>query len=54
MQKSLEYLLKDCEIIEKNYQEQITYRINIKKAYLEKLKQYNPVIIKETYIEKKS
>ena len=54
MQKSLEYLLKDCEIVEKNYQEQITYRINIKKSYLEKLKQYNPVIIKETYIEKKS
>ncbi len=54
MQKSLEYLLKDCEIVEKNYQEQITYHINIKKSYLEKLKQYNPIIIKETYIEKKS
>lgn len=54
MQKSLDYLLKDCEVIEKNYQEQITYRINIKKSYLEKLKQYNPIIIKETYIEKKS
>lgn len=54
MQKSLDYLLKDCEIVEKNYQEQITYRINIKKSYLEKLKQYNPIITKETYIEKKS
>lgn len=53
MQKNLDYLLKDYEIIEKTYQEQITYYIKIPKNNLNLFSQYNPCIIEEIYIEKK-
>lgn len=52
MQKNLDYLLKDYEIISKDYQEQITYLAKIPETFLNKLGNYKVEIIKETYIEK--
>ncbi len=53
MQKHLDYLLKNYEIVEKTFQEQITYYIKIPKNSLKLFSQYNPSIIEEIYIEKK-
>ena len=52
MQKSLDYLLKDYEIISKSYQEQITYIVKVPVSFLDKLNNYNTEKVKETYIEK--
>ncbi len=52
MQKNLDYLLKDYEIISKSYQEQITYIIKVPITFLDKLNIYNIEKVKETYIEK--
>lgn len=52
MQKNLDYLLKDYEIISKSYQEQITYIVKIPVSFLDKLNNYNTEKVKETYIEK--
>lgn len=52
MQKSLDYLLKDYEIISKSFQEQITYIVKVPMTFLDKLNSYNIEKIKETYIEK--
>lgn len=52
MQKNLDYLLKDYEIISKDYQEQITYLVKIPETFLNKLDNYKVEKIKETYIEK--
>lgn len=51
-QKELDYLLKNYQIIEKDYQEQVTYIINIPKNNLNILSNYQYQIIKELYIEK--
>lgn len=52
MQKNLDYLLKDYEIISKSYQEQITYIVKIPMTFLDKLNSYSIEKVKETYIEK--
>lgn len=52
MQKNLDYLLKDYEIISKSYQEQITYIVKVPMTFLDKLNSYNIEKVKETYIEK--
>lgn len=52
-QNELNYILKDSEIVDKTFTDKVTYIINCSKDVLEKLHQYNPIIIKETYIEKK-
>lgn len=52
-QNELNYILKDSEIVDKTFTDKVTYIINCSKEMLEKLQQYNPIIIKETYIEKK-
>lgn len=51
-QKELDYLLKNEEILKKDYQEQITYYLNISKDTYHNLSKYNPTILKETYIKK--
>lgn len=52
-QNELNYILKDSEIVDKTFTDKVTYIINCSKEMSEKLQQYNPIIIKETYIEKK-
>lgn len=52
MQKELDYLLKNEEVLKKDYQEQITYYLNVSKSTYNNLSKYNPTIIKETYIKK--
>lgn len=52
MQKELDYLLKNEEVLKKDYQEQITYYLNVSKSKYNNLSKYNPTIIKETYIKK--
>lgn len=52
-QNELNYILKDSEIVDKTFEDKVTYIINCSKEMLEKLQQYNPTIIKEIYIEKK-
>ena len=52
-QNELNYILKDSEIVDKTFEDKVTYIINCSKEILEKLQQYNPTIIKEIYIEKK-
>ena len=53
-QNELNYILKDSEIVDKTFTDKVTYIINCSKEMSEKLHQYNPIIIKETYIEKKA
>lgn len=52
-QNELNYILKDSEIVDKTFTDKVTYIINCSKEMSKKLHQYNPIIIKETYIEKK-
>lgn len=52
MQKELDYLLKNKEIIEKDFKEQITYLLNVSLETYQKLTKYNPIIIKNISIEK--
>ncbi len=50
-QKNLNYLLKDYQIINKDYQENITYEVLIPKDKLNILTNYNYEIINEEYIK---
>lgn len=52
-QNELNYILKDSETVDKTFTDKVTYIINCSKEMSKKLHQYNPIIIKETYIEKK-
>ena len=52
-QNELNYILKDSEIVDKTFTDKVTYIINCSKEMSKKLHQYNTIIIKETYIEKK-
>lgn len=52
-QNELNYILNDSEIVDKTFTDKVTYIINCSKEMSKKLHQYNPIIIKETYIEKK-
>ena len=51
-QKNLEYNLKDCEIINKEYLEDVTYTVLIPKDKIDILSNYSYQIIKEEYIKK--
>lgn len=51
-EKEINYLLKDAIILERRYQEQITYIVNIPIEIKEKLHSYDIQIIKNIYIEK--
>lgn len=48
-QKNLDYVLKDCEIISKEYQEMITYDVLISKDKIDILSNYKYEIIGEEY-----
>ena len=51
-QKDLEYILKSCEIINKEYLTDVTYTVLIPKNKLDVLSNYSYQIIKEEYIKK--
>lgn len=51
-EKVINYILNDSTIITKKYDQEIYYKALINNDTLDKLKQYNPVILTETYIEK--
>lgn len=51
-EKDILYILKDCKIINKSYLEKITYICLINEEIINKLKQYNVVILEKLYIEK--
>ncbi|MBQ2909470.1 MAG: YigZ family protein [Bacilli bacterium] len=51
-QKNLDYNLKDCEIINKEYLEDVTYTVLIPKDRIDILSNYSYQIIKEEYIKK--
>ncbi len=53
-QKNIDYILKDEEIIDKKYSDNITYIVLVKDEIVAKLKEYNYEFIEEIYIEKKS
>ena len=50
--KEIDYILKNNKIISKEYQEQITYIVQIPTNKLEEIKKYQYSIKKELYIEK--
>lgn len=52
-EKQINYLLRDTNIIKKDFRENITYIVLIKKDNLEKLSNYNYKILDYTYIEEK-
>ena len=51
-QKDLEYILKNNKIISKDYSTLVKYQVEIEKEKINQLDKYNPIIIKEDYIEK--
>lgn len=51
-QKDLEYILKNCEITNKEYLTDVTYTVLIPKNKLDILNNYSYQIIKEEYIKK--
>lgn len=51
-QKDLEYILKNNKIISKDYSTLVKYQVKIEKDKINQLDKYNPIIIKEDYIEK--
>lgn len=53
-EKQVLYLLKDSNIIKKEYQEKVSLIVIIKKENLEKLQLYSYEILEEAYIEKKN
>ena len=48
--KQLDYILRESNIINKEFNEKIKYIVDISKENLEKLSIYNPTIIEEKYI----
>ena len=53
-EKQVNYLLKNSEIINKNYDEDITYITLVDKDILSKLETYNYKVLENLYIEKKN
>ena len=53
-QKNLDYILKNYEIINKDYLDVVTYNVLIPKDKIDILSNYSYQIIKEEYIEKSS
>ena len=52
-QNELNYILKNSEIIDKNFTDKIKYTVNCSDDILEKLKIYSPVVVKHIYIKGK-
>ena len=53
-QKQLDYLLKESIIIKQEFNEQITYHVLISNDNLDKLNNYNYIVLNDEYIEKDS
>ncbi|MBQ6497478.1 MAG: YigZ family protein [Bacilli bacterium] len=53
-EKQVNYLLNDYEIIDKKYDEKITYTVLVDDRILEKLHNYNYQVLEELYIEKRN
>ena len=53
-QKQLDYLLKESIIIKQEFNEQITYHALISNDNLDKLNNYNYIVLNDEYIEKDS
>lgn len=53
-EKQINYILNNSNIIEKEYNENIKYIVQIEKDILDKLSNYNYQILEEIYIEKDS
>ena len=51
-EKQINYLLNNSTIIDKKYDEKITYNVLINKDILDKLHNYNYQVLEELYIEK--
>lgn len=51
-EKQINYLLKDATILEKEFDQFITYTVLVFKEIIEKLKNYNYEILEDVYIEK--
>lgn len=51
-EKTVNYILNDMSIVNKRYDQDIYYEAFVDQNTLDKLKQFNPVIIMNTYIEK--
>ena len=50
--KKLDYLLKDVVILNKDFQDTITYRLLIEKDFLKTISEFNPIILEEVKLEK--
>ena len=53
-EKQINYILKDSEVIEKEYNENIKYIVLIEKNIIDKLNTYNYKVLENIYIEKDS
>lgn len=53
-EKNINYILKEEQIIDKDYSDKVTYIVLIKDNILEKLKNFNYKVLEDTYIEKRS
>lgn len=50
--KDVDYILGNSRVINKSFDENITYNVYVNKSVLDKLSKYNTIINKEIYIEK--
>ena len=50
--KDVDYILGNSRVINKSFDENITYNVYVDKSVLDKLSKYNTIINKEIYIEK--
>ena len=50
--KKIDYLLKNSQILKKDFQDNITYNVNVNELTFNELQNYNIKINKEIYIEK--
>ena len=50
--KDIDYILGNSRVINKSFDENITYNVYVNKSVLDKLSKYNTIINKEIYIEK--
>ena len=50
--KDIDYILDNSKVINKSFDENITYNVYVNKSVLDKLSKYNTIINKEIYIEK--
>ncbi len=50
--KDIDYILGNSKVIDKSFNENITYNVYVNKSVLDKLSKYNTIINKEIYIEK--